>query len=267
MASTEAKPPRASCTRLAAHSLTFVGPAWLIAAAYIDPGSVVSDFTQGAYTGYQLLWLTLLATLVGCMYQNLSLRVGLATGKNLAKLCAEYYVNAKVNWTVWLLMEISTIFVDVQAVVGSALAISSLTTVPFWASCVIVSVLTLVLVLAYQVSGHKTELATAVLVIALILCFVGTAGTMAPPASAVVLGMVEPTAQPYTLFTALGIVGALVMPNVIFLHSDLVTQHVFAPGASKTAMYWASFCEVRRAAACAAQRRVGGTRALPLRYL
>jgi NRAMP (natural resistance-associated macrophage protein)-like metal ion transporter len=224
--------------------LTFIGPSWLISAAYIDPGSIVSDFQQGAYTGYQLLWMTFAATIVGCVFQTLALRLGLVTKKNLAVLCAEYYKSKYTNWTIWLIMEVSTVMVDVQAVVGSAIAVTALTSIPFWASCLIICALTLVIVLFYQWRGNHTELFTGLLVVGLVACFAVNFFQVLPPAGEVFRGWWVATAPPYTEFTALGILGALMMPNVIFLHSDLVIQHKYAQDASVVKVYWSAFGEM-----------------------
>ena len=220
------------------------GPAWLVSAAYIDPGSIVSDFQQGAYTGYQLLWITFVATLIGVAFQNISIRLGLVTRKNLAQLCAEYYKTKAANWTVWGLMELGTVLVDVQAVVGSAVAFSALVNIPFWASCVLVCALTLVVVFLYQWSGNRTELMTAGLIFALVICFAVNFFQVSPPAGQVFMGWFAPTAQPYTLFTSLGILGALLMPNVFFLHSDLIIQHKYDDKATQTQIYWTAFAEL-----------------------
>jgi len=240
---TSQKQPR-SWSRRALYWLSFLGPSWLVAVSYIDPGSIVADFQQGAYTGYQLLWITFVSIVIGCAFQNLSMRLGLATGKNLAQLCSEHYKSSSVNWIIWVLMEISTVLVDVQAVVGSAAAVSALMNLPFWAGCVVICVLSLAVVLMYQFHSKATVVFSAILVTGLVLCFMSNFFETAPPAQDVFRGWFLPTAQPYMAFTALGTLGALVMPNAIFLHSDSIIQHKFDQKASKTPIFWASFWEM-----------------------
>jgi len=224
--------------------LSFLGPSWLVCSAFIDPGCMVSDFQQGAYTGYQLLWITFGATITGIVFQTLAFRLGLGTGKNLAQLCREHYKSRATSRAVWIVMELCVIITDVQAVVGPAIALSSLTGCPFWASILVILALTFVVVIFYQFWANQTEYFVAFLIIGLIVCFGVDFFQVLPPAGKVFHGWWVADAEPYTLFTGLGILGALIAPNVIYLHSDLVINHKFPHGASKKTIFWTSFAEL-----------------------
>jgi len=224
--------------------LSYIGPSWLVCSAYIDPGSIVSDFQQGAYTGYQLLWITFLATIIGIIFQTLSFRLGLVTQKNLAQLCSEQYKSRTTSLVIWGLLEVCTVLVDVQAVVGSAVAFNALTGCPFWASCLVICALTLIVVIFYQFWPNYTELFAALLLIVLIICFSVIFFHALPPAGSVFYGWWVPEADSYTEYTALGIMGALMMPNAFFLHSDLMVKHNFSKGSSKRKIYYSSLGEL-----------------------
>jgi len=203
------------------------GPSWIVCAAYIDPGSIVSDFQQGAYTGYQILWVTFAATVIGITFQTLSFRLGLVTKKNLARLCSEQYQSRVTSVVIWIILEICTVLVDVQAVVGSAVALTALTGCPFWASCLVIIALSLIVVVFYQFWSNQTEVLAAALMIGLVVCFGVNFFQVLPPAKVVFFGWWVAEAAPYTKFSALGIFGALIMPNAIYLHSDLMIMHKF----------------------------------------
>lgn len=100
--------------------------------AYIDPGNLESDLQAGAYTGYQLLWVLFLSTVLGLILQILSSRLGVTTGLNLAQLCKKYYSN-KVAMLLWVMTELAIVGSDIQEVVGSAIAFKILFGLPLYA--------------------------------------------------------------------------------------------------------------------------------------
>lgn len=116
----------------------FTGPGFLMSIAFLDPGNLEGDLQAGAIAGYSLLWLLLLATVMGLLVQLLSARLGVATGRHLAELCREEYP----KWAgilLWLMAELALIGSDIQEVIGSAIALKILTNgvLPLWAGVVI----------------------------------------------------------------------------------------------------------------------------------
>lgn len=116
----------------------FTGPGFLMSIAFLDPGNLEGDLQAGAIAGYSLLWLLLWATVMGLLVQLLSARLGVATGKHLAELCREEYP----TWArmlLWIMAELALIGADIQEVIGSAIAIKSLSNgfLPLWAGVVI----------------------------------------------------------------------------------------------------------------------------------
>ena len=139
-------PPHLPQCRLCSHRLLLtsflllcvwsVGPGWLMSIAYLDPGNLESDLQAGAYTGYQLLWVLLLATVLGLFMQTLALRLGVVTGRHLAQMCRQEYPT-RVRWMVWVVVECAVIGSDIQEILGSALAFQILFGLPLWAGVLI----------------------------------------------------------------------------------------------------------------------------------
>ena len=112
----------------------FAGPGWLMSLAYLDPGNLESDLQQGAYTGYRITWVLWWATVMGLILQEMSARLGVVTGKDLAQHVREGYP-FWLNVVVYIMMEIAVIAADIQEVVGSAVALQLLFGLPVWAGC------------------------------------------------------------------------------------------------------------------------------------
>jgi natural resistance-associated macrophage protein 2 len=200
----------------------FSGPTWLVCCAYIDPGSVQSDLAQGAYTGYQLLWVVFWSTVVGCLFQTLAARVGVVTGMDLARATRHAYRNDSLSRAVWLMMEFAIVGCDIQALIGSAFALNILFDIGFVVGCVVTTVLSFVITVLYFWRGSMVESVVGGLVSALVVCYIIQAGISNPPAGPSVMGWLVPTARSYAMPVAVGTLGGLIMPNVLFLHSSLV---------------------------------------------
>ena len=113
-----------------------VGPGWLMSIAYLDPGNLESDLQAGAYTGYQLIWVLLLATVLGLFMQILAVRLGVVTGRHLAQMCRQEF-GTKQRYMVWVIIECAVIGSDIQEILGSALAFQILFGLPLWAGVLI----------------------------------------------------------------------------------------------------------------------------------
>lgn len=203
--------------------LRFIGPGLLMSIAYVDPGNLESDLQTGASTGYVLLWLMLLTTILGFLVQLQSAKLGVATGKHLAQHCREQYSPVP-RILLWIMAEVAIIGSDIQEVIGSAIAILLLSggRVPLWAGVLITAVDAFLLLFMERLGVRILEAMFAVM----IGVMVGSFGVMFVnadiPADEVVAGFLIPRLPLRDVPTAVALIGSLIMPHNIYLHSALV---------------------------------------------
>ena len=215
----------------------FVGPALLVSVGYMDPGNWGTDLQAGAQFRYGLLWVVALASAMAVILQLLSARLGLASGKDLAQACRDWYP----RWTRvpnWLLCEVAIGACDLAEVLGSAVAINLLFHIPMlWA--VLITAADIFLLLALQRFGMRTVEAVVLLLVATItLCYVIellVLPVMRPDFSEIGSALVHPgLGQAGMATVAIAIIGATVMPHNLYLHSALVqSRRVAADDASR----------------------------------
>jgi manganese transport protein len=204
--------------------LRFVGPGLLVSVGYMDPGNWATDLEAGSRYGYGLLFVVLLSSLAGMVVQTLSARLGIASDRDLAGLCREYY-RPPVAKSLWLLAEIAIIACDVAEVIGSALALQLLFHLPLWIGVLLTGCDTLI-VLGLKGRGVR-ELEAIVLAL---IAVIGTAFAieliLLPPSGRdVVQGLLPSFSVMHdetALYIAIGILGATVMPHNLYLHSSIV---------------------------------------------
>lgn len=203
----------------------FVGPAILISVGYMDPGNWGTDLAGGAQFKYGLLWVVALASLMAVILQVISARLGVATSKDLAQCCRDYYPGWT-RWPNWVSMEIAIGMTDLAESVGSAVALNMLFHIPLqWA--IIITAFDVLLLLALQGFGMRMiEAVVTVFVLTIGLCYgieiLGFAQTR-PDFLEMGRAMVRPNlAQGGMIFVAVGIIGATVMPHNLYLHTALV---------------------------------------------
>lgn len=201
----------------------FTGPGFLMSIAYLDPGNLESDLQSGAIAGYSLLWLLMWATVMGFILQMLSARLGVATGCDLAELCREEYP----FWTrivLWLMTEVAIIGADIQEVIGSAIAlrILSLGYIPLWAGVLITGVDGFIFLFLENFGVRKLEALFGVLISVMAISFAWMFAQAQPSAGELFAGLLIPRVPSGTVSQAVAVVGALIMPHNIFLHSALV---------------------------------------------
>ena len=203
--------------------LVVLGPAFVAAIAYVDPGNFATNFAAGAQYGYLLLWVIVVANLMAMLIQALSAKLGLATGKNLPEMCREH-MGRTGKVLMWAQAELVAIATDLAEVVGGAIALNLLFGIPLFTGGLITGAIAFVL-LALQARGHRPFERAIVALLAVIL--VGLLSTLfrvdVDPAGALA-GLVPGFEGTDSLVLATGILGATVMPHVIYLHSAL-TQH------------------------------------------
>ena len=198
----------------------FSGPGWLMSIAYLDPGNLESDLQSGALTGYQLLWVLLLATILGYFLQVLSVRLGVVTGKHLAQVCRQEY-ERRLRLMVWVMIELAVIGSDIQEVLGSALAFKILFGLPLWAGVLITAADTFTFLFLHAFGVRKLEAFFALLITCMCVCFFIDFGYAQPDGASIGRGFI-PTVQSYAILQAVGLIGSIVMPHNMYLHSALV---------------------------------------------
>ncbi|KAF7828656.1 metal transporter Nramp3-like [Senna tora] len=201
----------------------FTGPGFLMSIAFLDPGNLEGDLQAGAIAGYSLLWLLMWATAMGLLIQLLAARLGVVTGKHLAELCREEYP-AWARMVLWVMAEVALIGSDIQEVIGSAIAIRILSNgiVPIWAGVIITACDCFIFLFLENYGVRKLEAFFAVLIGLMALSFAWMFGEAKPSGKDLLLGILVPRLNSRTIQQAVGIVGCVIMPHNVFLHSALV---------------------------------------------
>ncbi|HLK46642.1 MAG TPA: Nramp family divalent metal transporter [Bryobacteraceae bacterium] len=203
----------------------FAGPAYLVSVGYMDPGNWATDLEGGARFGYQLLWVLVMSNGMAILLQTLSARLGIVSGRDLAQACRETYPRV-MNLALWALCEIAIAACDLAEVLGAAIGLNLLFHIPLLAGVLITAADTL-LVLWLQSFGIRTIEAFVLSLIAVIAGgFLIEIFWARPSVSEMFTGLV-PHLNRDTLYVAIGILGATVMPHNLYLHSALVqTRHI-----------------------------------------
>uniref|UniRef100_A0A8D1MLH2 Solute carrier family 11 member 2 n=2 Tax=Sus scrofa TaxID=9823 RepID=A0A8D1MLH2_PIG len=204
----------------------FTGPGFLMSIAYLDPGNIESDLQSGAVAGFKLLWILLLATIVGLLLQRLAARLGVVTGLHLAEVCHRQYPKVP-RIILWLMVELAIIGSDMQEVIGSAIAINLLSVgrIPLWGGVLITIADTFVFLFLDKYGLRKLEAFFGFLITVMALTFGYEYVTVKPSQSQVLKGMFLPSCsgcRTPQIEQAVGIVGAVIMPHNMYLHSALV---------------------------------------------
>uniref|UniRef100_A0A8D3CJ93 Solute carrier family 11 member 2 n=1 Tax=Scophthalmus maximus TaxID=52904 RepID=A0A8D3CJ93_SCOMX len=204
----------------------FTGPGFLMSIAYLDPGNIESDLQSGAKAGFKLLWVLLLATIIGLLLQRLAARLGVVTGMHLAEVCNRQYPTVP-RIILWLMVELAIIGSDMQEVIGCAIALNLLSVgrIPLWAGVLITITDTFVFLFLDKYGLRKLEAFFGFLITVMAISFGYEYVLVKPDQGELLKGMFLPYCAgcgPVQLEQAVGIVGAVIMPHNIYLHSALV---------------------------------------------
>jgi manganese transport protein len=203
--------------------LPFLGPAFIAAVAYVDPGNFATNVAGGAKFGYLLLWVIIAANLMAMLIQSMSAKLGIATGRNLPELCRERF-GTRTARVLWLQAEAVAMATDIAEFVGAAVGLNLLFNIPLFAAGVITGVAAYV-ILALQARGFRGLEAVIAGLVGVIVAGFAFPGWFADPSGGdVARGLIPGFHGSESLVLAAGILGATVMPHVIYLHSAL-TQH------------------------------------------
>jgi len=210
----------------------FLGPAFIASVAYVDPGNFATNMAAGARYGYLLLWVVLVANLMAMLIQAMSAKLGVATGKNLPEVCRERF-SRRVSVLLWIQAEAIAMATDLAEFMGAAIGLNLLFDIALFPAALLTGVAAFA-ILALQARGFRRLEAVIVALIGVIVVAFALEVVMADPQpSELVRGFIPGFEGKESVLLAVGILGATVMPHVIYLHSAL-TQHRIV-GASEEA--------------------------------
>jgi len=208
--------------------LPFFGPAVIASIAYMDPGNYATNIQAGAKYGYMLLWVVLVANLIAMLFQALSAKLGIVTGRNLAEMCRERYPRPVV-WVMWFVSELAAMATDLAEFLGGAIGLSLLAGVPLIWGMAITAVVTYGILLFEGRGFRFMELVIGAMVAVIGLCYLVELFLAPVDWGMAALGIVTPQLPDRdALLISVGIVGATVMPHAVFLHSGLTQYRTVA---------------------------------------
>ncbi len=204
----------------------FLGPAFVAAVAYIDPGNFATNVAGGAKFGYLLLWVVLAANLIAMLVQTQSAKLGIATGKNLAELCRETF-SRRTSIGLWLQAEAVAMATDIAEVVGAALGLNLLFGIPLLPAGILAGVGAFAILGLQQMGYRRLEAGITALVGVVVLSFVVELFDSSPDGGEIARHLFVPGfAGVESILLATGIIGATVMPHVVYLHSALTQKRI-----------------------------------------
>lgn len=205
--------------------LGFLGPGFLVAVGYMDPGNWATDIAGGSRYGYTLLFVIMLSNLMAILLQSLSLKLGIASERDLAQACREQY-SRPVAFLLWIVAEVAIAACDLAEVLGSAIALQLLFHLPLLFGVLLTSADVLVLLLLQNRGFRRLEALVITLIATIAGLFAVEIFLSRPEWSAIFLNLVVPhsaiVTQPAMLYIAISILGATVMPHNLYLHSSIV---------------------------------------------
>jgi manganese transport protein len=206
--------------------LAFVGPAVVASIAYMDPGNFATNIQAGAKYGYGLLWVVLLANLIAMLFQALSAKLGIVTGRNLAEMCRDHFPRPLV-WTMWVISEVAAMATDLAEFLGGAIGLSLLFSIPLFYGMIVTGVIVYGILMFERFGFRPVELIIGNLVAVIALCYLIEI-FIAPVdwRSAALHTVLPQIADGEALLLAVGIIGATVMPHAVYLHSGLTQARI-----------------------------------------
>jgi manganese transport protein len=206
--------------------LPFLGPAFIASIAYVDPGNFATNIQGGAQFGYLLLWVVVASNLMAMLIQSLSAKLGIATGHNLAEMCRLHFPRPVV-WIMWVLMELVAMATDLAEFLGAALGFNLLLGIPLWLAALLTVVVTFLILMLQNRGFRPLEIVISAMLGVIALCYLVETLLDRPDWGQVLYHAVVPGfAGTESILLATGILGATVMPHVIFLHSSLTQGRI-----------------------------------------
>jgi manganese transport protein len=213
----------------------YAGPGYLVSVGYMDPGNWATDLAGGSKFGYTLLSVILISNLMAILLQSLCVRLGVATGRDLAQMCRDYF-SPRISFCLWVLCEIAIAACDLAELLGSAIALQLLFGIPLvWGVCI--TALDVLVLLILQSKGFRYVEALVIMLVSTVgICFIAEIIFARPDPTGIMWGYVPNMSilqDPDKLYIAMGILGATVMPHNLYLHSAIVQTRAWEPTPKK----------------------------------
>src|SRR6266480_4094072 len=206
----------------------FLGPAFIACVAYIDPGNFATNVAGGSKFGFTLVWVIVASNLMAMLIQTLSAKLGIATGRNLPEVCRERF-SQRTSIALWIQAEVIAMATDLAEFLGAAVGIHLLLGVPLFPAAVVTGVITLAILALQRYGFRPLEAVITAFVFVIGICYLAELWFAHPPLGTVAKHAVVPGFEGNeSVLLAVGIIGATVMPHVIYLHSAL-TQNRIVP--------------------------------------
>ena len=206
--------------------LPFLGPAFIAAVAYIDPGNYATNIQSGSEFGYKLLWVVVLANLMAMLIQNMSAKLGIATGKNLPEMCREFFPKW-LSYVMWGFSEVAAMATDLAEFLGATIGLNLLFHIPMLIGTLITGVATYLILMLERLGFRPLEKFISALVIIIAICYVVETVLSKPAWGKVAYHSVVPwMGNSDAVYLAVGVIGATVMPHVVYLHSSLTKERI-----------------------------------------
>ena len=204
----------------------FLGPAFIACVAYIDPGNFATNIAAGSQFGYTLVWVIVASNLMAMLIQTLSAKLGIATGRNLPEVCRERF-SRRTSIGLWLQAEVIAMATDLAEFLGAALGFNLLLGIGLFPAAILTAISAFAILGLQRFGFRPLEAVIAVLVGVIGVCYLGEIFLANPPLGTVATHAVVPRfAGSESLLLAVGIIGATVMPHVIYLHSALMQDRI-----------------------------------------
>ncbi len=210
--------------------LAFLGPAVIASVAYMDPGNYATNIQAGAGYGYSLLWVVLMANLIAMLFQALSARLGIVTGRNLAELSRDHFPRPVV-WVMWAVSEVAAMATDLAEFLGGAIGLALLFGLPLLQGMIATAVITYAILMIEHRGFRPMELVIGTFVGIIGLSYLAEMLIAPVDWGSAAAGLVTPSLPDMAALTiAVGIIGATVMPHAIYLHSGLTQDRARIAG-------------------------------------
>lgn len=204
--------------------IKFLGPAFVVSVAYVDPGNFATNISGGSYFGYDLIWVILWSNIIAIFLQTMSAKLGIATGCNLPEMCAKVFPK-KLNWFFWIISEIGAMATDLAEFLGATLGLYLLFRIPMFYAGLLTGVITYIICYMEKYGQKTIEIIISVLVAVISVAYIIELFLAKPNWAQVGIHTAVPMlSNRDALLIAVGMLGATVMPHVIYLHSNLVLE-------------------------------------------
>ncbi|MDP4171029.1 MAG: Nramp family divalent metal transporter [Bacillota bacterium] len=206
--------------------LPFLGPAFIASIAYVDPGNFATNIQSGAMFGYKMLWVIVFANLMAMLLQNMSAKLGIASGKSLPEVCRDF-MPKKLTMTMWIVSELAAMATDLAEFLGATLALNLLFGIPMIFAVILTGIVTYLILMMERYGFRPMEKFIAAFAALIGLCYLAETIFSKPNLSQIAYHSVVPwLGNNHSIMLAVGVIGATVMPHAIYLHSSLTQGRI-----------------------------------------